>query len=284
MAKITLIYAYWPNQPRGVTWCDLPWALREAGLPARLSQDGHEIVETMLASDSDYPEDLPSGFAMASDIAGEVRKATTQGELPIVLAGSCSMAALGAVGGLGSGLPNDAINETLGVAWFDAHPDLNTPETTATGLWEGMALAMIAGRAYRTLAEEAVGLSPVSLTHTALIGARDMDRAEQVTMADAKLTPVTTEDDLVSRLSNAHGAYVHFDMDVQDAAQVRTNSYAVPNGPSASDLKRLLASVPRVAAMSLTGLDPAVAQKDRAADLAIGYISTVANAWEPPTS
>jgi hypothetical protein len=28
--KVTLIYAYWPNQPGGATWCDLPWALREA--------------------------------------------------------------------------------------------------------------------------------------------------------------------------------------------------------------------------------------------------------------
>lgn len=43
--NVTLIYAYWPNQPFGVTWCDLPWALRDAGLPKRLHEAGHEVRE-----------------------------------------------------------------------------------------------------------------------------------------------------------------------------------------------------------------------------------------------
>ena len=60
-----------------------------------------------------------------------------------MLAGNCNTA-LGSVAGL------DHLDRT-GVVWFDAHGDFNTPETTVTGSFDGMALAMLTGRCWTGL-------------------------------------------------------------------------------------------------------------------------------------
>ena len=107
-------------------------------------------------SEETHPEELRSGFMMAKHIADEIKNAREQGELPVTLCGSCSMAAIANAAALGG--------EDMGVAWFDAHPDLNTPETTTSGLFEGMALAAAAGLAWYGMAREHAGLTtPASL-------------------------------------------------------------------------------------------------------------------------
>ena len=67
--KVTLIYAYWPNQPGGVTWCDLPWALRDKGLPKRLHEAGHEVVETILMAEEPTPEEMRAGLVLAGEVS-----------------------------------------------------------------------------------------------------------------------------------------------------------------------------------------------------------------------
>src|SRR5262249_40566379 len=67
-------------------------------------------------------------------VAGAVLDVVVHGGFPLVLSGVCS-SSLGTVAGLGS--PPD-----LGVVWFDAHGDFNTPETSPTGFFDGIALAM----------------------------------------------------------------------------------------------------------------------------------------------
>jgi arginase len=56
-----------------------------------------------------------------------------------VLSGNCNTAAIGAIAGAGP--------EDLGIVWFDAHGEFNTPETTTTGFIDGMGLAIAVGAA-----------------------------------------------------------------------------------------------------------------------------------------
>ena len=65
--------------------------------------------------------------------------ALDDGCVPIVLGGDHSIA-LGTLGGLASRHGPGA------VLWFDAHGDLNTPETTPSGNVHGMPLAAALGR------------------------------------------------------------------------------------------------------------------------------------------
>ena len=266
---ISLIYAYWPNQPFGITWCDLPWALRDAGLPKRLNQAGHEVLETILMAEDDFPEELHSGFQLAGQIAAEVTKAKSEGELAVILCGSCALAAIGGVSGLGGG-------DETGIAWFDAHPDLNTPETTTSGLLEGMALAAATGNAWTTMAKTYAGLQPATLAHTALFGARDIDPAEQA-LLDAHGVPLAQSAAAINtRLTGTRHTYVHLDMDVHNALMVRTNATPAPNGPSAEHVRATLTKINRTAVLGITGLDPAAQDSKAASEIAIGHILAVA--------
>ena len=264
--KVSLIYVYWPNQPGGVTWCDLPWALRERGLPKRLSDAGHEVIETMLVAADLYPEELASGIKLAGEIGEQVAKASGEGELPVILCGSCSLAAIGATVGLGGG-------DSLGIAWFDAHPDLNTPETSTSGLFEGMALAAATGFAWPAMARTHAGLTtPGHLSRCVLFGARDIDRAEQAVIERHKLSICANSDELISQLAGVSQVYVHLDMDVHDPRQVSANAFAVPGGPSIETVREALVALETISCLTISGLDPAVEGSEQAMDVAIDHI------------
>lgn len=268
--KVTLIYAYWPNQPGGVTWCDLPWALRDKGLPKRLHDAGHEVVETILMAEEPFPEEMRAGLGLAREVSQAVAEAVAQDELVIVLAGSCAIAALGAVGGLGG---------DTGIAWFDAHPDLNSPETSVSGLFEGMALAAATGRAWRAMTAAHAGfVHPASLERAALFGVREIDDAEQ-SLIDAHALMCTREPDaLAARLADAASVYAHLDMDVHDALTVRVNGDPVPNGLDIDTIRMGLVGLKNLKCLAITGLDPAAADAAKAADVAIEHVLAITNA------
>ncbi|MEL6298024.1 MAG: arginase family protein [Pseudomonadota bacterium] len=271
MADVTLIYAYWPNQPFGITWCDLPWAIRDAGLPKALSEAGHEVVESMLIASDEPPDDLLVGFKLASEVADEVRKARAAGELPVVLCGSCAVAAAGVIGGLGGA--------GTGIAWFDAHADLNTPETSTSGLFEGMALSVATGGAWQALAHAHLSLEPASLEAVALFGAREFDPPEQQLVAAHNMLVTTDEDRAARHLAGCDRVYAHVDMDVHSISEVRANAYADDQGPSVAEVRAALAQIDRIAALSITGLDPAVDASGGALRSAIGHVTAVAAGW-----
>ena len=268
--KISLIYAYWPNQPAGVTWCDLPWALREKGLPKQLNAAGHEVLETILMADEPFAEELPAGLRLAGDVADAVREATSEGELAVILAGSCALAAIGAIAGLGP---------EAHIAWFDAHPDLNTPETSPSGLFEGMALAAACGRAWAHIVENEARLTaPARLDRTVLFGARDIDAAEEELIRSAGVACAETPAELHRALASASSVYAHLDMDVHDALAVRVNAFAAPGGPRAEDVRAALTGIENLKVLAVTGLDPAAPDAARAAEMAIAHILAVAAA------
>jgi arginase len=272
MATVTLIYAYWPNQPQGISWCDLPWALRDAGLPAELTAAGHEVIETMLMSESAFPDELPSGFELAAEIADQVREAQAKGEFPVVLCGSCAVAAIGTVAGLGA---------NTGVAWFDAHPDLMTPETTTSGLFEGMALACAGGAAWRSMCIEHAGLTPVRWADVVLVGARDIEQPEADIIAQNAIPVIGRgeSDVIVDRLNASARTYVHLDMDVHDPSSVPARHFPVAGGLKAGDVRALLQAVPRLAALSVTGLDPSASDGKTAEQVAIAHIIAAAEVF-----
>jgi len=266
--NVTLIYAYWPNQPGGATWCDLPWALRDKGLPKRLHDAGHEVIESILMAEEPFPDEMQAGFALAAEVSEAVREATSQNELPIVIAGSCAIAAIGAIAGLGAG---------TSIAWFDAHPDLNTPETSTSGLLEGMALAAATGNAWQGMTKAHANLlEPASLDQAILFGARDIDDAEQIRI-DAHAIPVTNDPKvLAERLSGAARVYAHLDMDVHADLEVRTTTAPVPEGVSAERVRAALSGIASPGCLSITGLDPAAAGAAKACDIAIQHVLAVA--------
>ena len=160
------------------------------------------------------------------------------------------------------------------VVWFDAHGDLNTPQTTKTGYLGGMVLTGAAG-----LWESGLGRG-LELSNVVLVGARDLDPAEQA-LIDAD-TPqlVTSGPGLADRLRSAiagRPVYVHLDCDVLEPGIVPTE-YSVPGGLSLDDLH---AACRVIAQHEIVGLE--IAELEATPDDPAGLMSTSAlvGALEP---
>ena len=118
------------------------------------------------------------------------------------------------------------------VLWLDAHADINTPESTASGYLGGLAFSGPMGLWHTGLGGN---LAPA---HSVLVGARDIDPPEQALIDAGVVRLVPLGPDLPDRLRDVtgeHAVYFHLDCDVLDPQIVPTD-YAVDNGLTLDDL------------------------------------------------
>ena len=132
-----------------------------------------------------------------------------------------------------------------GIVWFDAHGDVQTPETTASGYLGGMPLRLLTGYRPELIAAR-LGLRPVPEHRIVLAGARDLDPPEVTYLARAAIrrrevaglttgglttggltTGGLTTGGLTAADLPAGSLYVHADLDVIDAAALPGLRYPV---------------------------------------------------------
>jgi arginase len=246
-----------------------PLHFREHGLFDRLRASGHDVAESVVDVPASFPTEIGTSFAVYRTLAERVCAAVAGGGFPLVLAGNCG-SALGTVSGVRAATPND--DSAIGVIWLDAHADFNTPETTPSGFLDGMALAALTGRCWRTLTSSIPEFRPVADTHAVLAGARDIDQGEAQLLASSGVMSVQAsrlEEGVAEALAPALGVlagtvsrvYLHIDLDVHDPSAARANQYAVPGGlsaPTVRELVRVVAERFSIVAAALTSYDPAV--------------------------
>jgi arginase len=141
----------------------------------------------------------------------------------LVLGGDCTVHA-GALAGLRLAWPR----VRFAIAWFDAHGDFNTPDSTPSGNVFGMPFAMICGRGDPDLVAAADGPS-VDEGHAALFGGQVLDEDESRRLAASSIAHfgagmLATEPGQAavdgwarSVARRVDGLYVAFDMDCLDA-------------------------------------------------------------------
>ena len=177
-----------------------PSAIRYAGLASTLENIGRSCVDagdlpvphaeerdpdarsTETGASAKYLDEVES---VCTRLASEVAGAIDGGALPLVLGGDHSIA----IGTL-SGASRD---REIGAVWFDAHSDVNTPETTPSGNVHGMPLAAALGMG--TFADtpwaNAAGLREANV---ALVGLRSVDDPERERIRDSAITAYTMSD------------------------------------------------------------------------------------------
>jgi arginase len=175
--------------------------------------------------------------------------------VPIIFAGDC-LSALGAVKGLMTGAE-------LGVVWYDAHGDFNTPETTPSGFLGGMPLAMLVGRGDMQYMQ-AVGLDPLDERDVILTDARDLDPAEGDAVRASAITHLPAVRDLLTAALPAKPLYVHLDVDVLNLDDMPAVGYPAAGGPSLADVAESLERVAREG--HVAGLLASLWDQDRAVD------------------
>jgi arginase len=179
------------------------------------------------------------------ELAAAVATAAAAGELPLVIAGSCDAAA-----GVLAGLPR----ERCGVVWIDAHADFNTPDSTVTGFFPGMALAIVTGGCYAAWWAQIGNAAPVAESHVALFGVRDLspdaerERLERAGMLRVAWVDGQPEGDIEGTVATLAGrveqVYLHIDLDALDPSIAPGIVDApVPRGLSLEQLDEVLDAV-----------------------------------------
>jgi arginase len=166
---------------------------------------------------------------LEAQIAQQVRELP---ERPLVL-GGCCCAHVGAVRGLA------ARHGRIGIVWFDAHGDLNTPASSPSGNAWGMPLRML------------IDAGDVDARDVTLVGARSLDPPEAEFIEAAGIRRELA--DLPERI------YVAVDCDVLDGFPVFMPE---PGGPGPAELEQMLAGLPRPAGAGFTGLVPSAAAEE----------------------
>jgi len=218
-------------------------------------------VALMPEQDDDYGE--WHRMAMASGNYGEiVADNERNGWLTVGLLSNCT-SLLGTL----SGLQHSGAGEQprkIAMVFIDSHGDFNTPETTLSGMFGGMPVAISAGLCLRNLRLE-TGLDPALPTERIVLGAaRDLDPLERELVEESDIVQVSTDDfrqvsahlraqmDRLSEISDL--IYIHIDMDVLDPAEVPGHPLTVAGGPTSLELAAALTEMfkyPKVAALGI---------------------------------
>jgi arginase len=212
-----------------------PDYLLQNGLAGRLEAGGRRVqIETIEAPEGFHSE-VKTSFDLYGRLAERVQIAALAGSFPLVLSGNCG-AALGSLAGLGS--------HGLGLAWFDAHGDFNTPETTISGFLDGMALATAAGRCWKNLVASLPGFSPVLGSNIVHVGGRDFDPEERNLLEQSGAALINAQQvrtDVMGAVlipalnalnKRARAVYVHFDLDTLDPEIAPANQFLPSDGLS----------------------------------------------------
>jgi arginase len=264
-----------------------PSAIRYAGLASKLAGAGVETDDDgdlrvphaeVRDPDASPPREGRAKFLrevreVSTELADRTANAVSDGVVPVVLGGDHSVA----VGTL-AGVRREA---DVGVVWFDAHGDFNTPATSPSGNVHGMALAAALGRGEFADREwaRAPGLDPEQV---ALVGVRDLDPDERTALRSSPVTAFTISDidrrgiaavvaDAVAVARGTDGVHVSVDLDFLDPTTAPGVGTPVRGGATYREAHAALEAVAdaaRVRSLELVEVNPILDERNETAELA----------------
>jgi len=224
----------------GATLIQVPYHLGRKGVvlgagPEPLAQaiGGESVV---VERSEPLTNEISATFDVIRHVRAAVRETLDAGRFPLVLAGNCH-SAVGTIA---------ALEREIGIVWFDAHADFHTPDTTPTGFFDGMPLAIITGEGWDELRGTVEGLRPVPQERIVLVGVRDLDPTEEVRLsasAIARPDLAALEGVLDELATRVDAVYLHIDLDVLDPSEGKANGWAVAGGLTADELEHAVRAV-----------------------------------------
>lgn len=250
-----------------------PGHLLDAGLVRALEDAGATVSVSVVEPRGEISRaEIGLSFEIQRLVATAVAEAKERGSFPLVLSGNCNTA-VGTVGGL-----TLVRGESPAVCWLDAHGDFNTPETTMSGFLDGMAVAMLAGRCWRSLTSTVPGFKPVPESQILMVGTRDLNDVEARNLESSNVVRCKSSE-AADRLESPREIYLHVDLDVFDTSEGTANGYAVEGGISRASFMSLAADLQakfQTGAMAITAYDPSCDPENRIARLATDVAVAVA--------
>jgi arginase len=272
-----------------------PYAVRAAGLAARLRELGHAVEDAgnlavpdrgTFAPDCHGLDFLDAITDVCRALADDTCAAATEGKIPLVLGGDHSLAA-GSVAGVARA--RRARGERVGLLWIDAHADLNTPASSLSGNVHGMPVAHLLGHGDATLAGLAGGGPALLNAHVALVGIRDLDLAERAHLRawgvrlysmrdiDQRGLSACVSEAIAAISDGTAGFYCSVDADAVDPSAAPGVGTPVRGGLTFREAHlalELVADSGRLLGLDIVEVNPILDVKNETADLAVGLAAS----------
>ena len=273
-----------------------PSAIRIAGAAERLRALGHTVDESLNidiplreelpASKEGRPQFLAPVTAACAELARETASAVRDGAVPVTLGGDHSLAA-GSVAGVATALQERG--ERVGLLWLDAHSDLHTPSTSASGNVHGMPVAHLLGHGDRGLSSISTAKPAVLPSDVVMVGLRDVDQPERRHIAEWGVKVFTMRDidergiaavmrdalEVASR--NTAGIHVSFDADWLDPIEAPGVGTPVRGGATyreAHTAMEMIADCEHLIGLDMVEVNPVLDRENRTADLVVGLMAS----------
>lgn len=280
-----------------------PSALRIAGLHDALHRIGYRVEDhgdvTIPAPETCPPGNprakyLPLVSQACREVGAEVQAILEREGIPLVIGGDHSIA-IGTISGIaahmkqGKGKTASGPAARLGVIWFDAHGDINTPETSPSGNIHGMPVACLLGKGPEELTAIGYPGAKLDASRVVQIGLRDLDEVERRDLRDSGIHAFTMED--IDRRGMAtiveqaveivmHGTdhvHVSFDVDSVDpqvAPGTGTRKIGGLTYREAHLAMEIIAESGRLKSMEMVEVNPILDMQNQTAELAVGLIAS----------
>lgn len=225
-------------------------------VPAYAATGAYDLLGAATVVEPIFPEErrVEEPTDNLGIFGGEIAAAVAAGRkarMPVLVLGGNCASVPGVIGGLQEAHGPDA---RIGLVWFDAHGDFNTPRTTLSGMLGGMPVAVAAGLAYPRWREMSRQATPLPTNRIVMVDVRNLDPAEEqliratdvVIAAPAPGFPGADLQSAIDALAaECDLIYLHIDSDILDERYVPNHHTVEPNGPS---MEQVLAAVETVMA------------------------------------
>jgi len=211
----------------------------------------------------------------------KVEKVLEDGAFPLVIGGDHSIA-VGTVAAISS--YHHRRNQRVGLIWFDAHGDMNTPETSPSGNIHGMPCAAILGRG----APELVGLGDVvpmvEPRNAVIVGVRDLDQFEREEIKSTGVKVFTMRDidmwgmneimrrALAIAMDGTCGFHLSFDMDGTDPNVAPGVGTPVAGGTNLRESHLVMEHAfesGKLLGLEITEINPILDERNKTAEFAV---------------
>src|ERR1700736_6759876 len=255
--------------PSAIRYARLKESLEKLGIEVRDHGNLRGPVPEAGTLDEQNAKYYPIIKAVCEELAGVVEAVIASGGFPLVLGGDHSIA-MGTIAGVAR-----TRGKAPGVIWVDAHGDINTPLTSASGNVHGMPV-------HFALEQHAV--DPARM---AFIGLRDVDEPEKkiihelgvraFTMADVDRLGMSrvVEEALAIVADGENSVHVSFDMDGVDPQEAPGVGTPVPGGITYREAHLLMEAVAEsgtLGSLEITETNPILDRENRTAILAVELI------------
>ena len=272
-----------------------PSALRLAGLNERISSLGYDVKDlgnVLVAQPESLPIEretaryLPQITQTCARLADLVETAASEGATPLVLGGDHSIA-IGTVTGMSRFLRKH--HKKLGLIWIDAHADMNTPGSSPSGNVHGMPLACCIGIGPEELTTLGGYTPKIDPANVALVGLRDVDRAEKPFVQRTGVRAFTMrsidEQGMQSVIRQAieiasngtAGFHLSFDMDAVDPDEAPGVGTPVPGGLTYREAHlamEMICDSAKMLSLEIVEVNPVLDQANRTAVLGVGLVTS----------